>query len=252
MNARAWLLRVPVLLLGFGCSVQPVDTASGGGDADRGPLGKADKIGSCEAPDGGDHCGGASYGNCYCDDQCEAFGDCCSDKPAVCDGSGDDGDDSGGSDGGADDPLQCLIECSVNCGQAFGCGCEELCGIEPEPPEFCVSDDDCGEGDSCNTDICVGSCPLCQDCNHVCMPDIEPEPEPEPDPALVCMLQCQATCAEISGDCGCAEQCGVEPPPPPTFCAGDEHCPGEQVCDTSLCVPSCPLCADCNFACVDP
>jgi hypothetical protein len=73
-------------LLAVGC-----DDPTGGempddalGDADRGPLGKADQAGSCEG-EGTDHCGGQSAGSCYCDDECEAFGDCCHDKAAVCD-----------------------------------------------------------------------------------------------------------------------------------------------------------------------
>jgi hypothetical protein len=51
-------------------------------EVERGPLGKADNIGSCDV----DACGGpAATGTCWCDDQCEAFGDCCTDKADVCD-----------------------------------------------------------------------------------------------------------------------------------------------------------------------
>ena len=244
---RTLLLSLPVLVLGFGCSVTSVETDAGD-DGSRQPLGKADNVGSCEAPDGGDYCGGPSYGNCYCDDSCEAFGDCCSDKPVVCDG--EDPVEPDEPEEPVEDPQQCFIECSLTCGQAFGCDCADKCGVEEPKPEFCTTDDDCGDGDFCNTSTCVGSCPVCLDCNHVCMPI--PEPQPEPDPEIVCLLECQSTCAEISGDCGCNEKCGVEQPPPPTFCVEDDSCPGDQVCDMSFCVPSCPLCQDCNFICVDP
>ncbi len=55
--------------------------------ADRTPIGKADAVGSCAREDGeGDLCGGRSEGNCWCDDQCEMYGDCCGDKVAICDG----------------------------------------------------------------------------------------------------------------------------------------------------------------------
>ena len=265
MALRARLLSIPLLLgvtsgLAFGCSVETESREAAADDAERVPLGKADNFGSCLGPQDLDFCGGKSYGNCYCDEKCEELGDCCADKVDVCEapvegdegGSEDEGGDAGSEDGGDEDPIECFIECNLTCGQAFGCDCADKCGVEEPKPDFCVTDDQCGEGEFCATDICVGSCPVCLDCNHVCMPELDPEPEPEPDPALVCLLQCQSTCAEISGDCGCHEACGLEEPPPPTFCAADDHCPGDQVCDTTLCVPSCPLCADCNFVCVDP
>ncbi len=50
---------------------------------DRGPIGKADNAGSCRTP-AGDHCGGKSQGNCYCDSACVGYGDCCSDYQGVC------------------------------------------------------------------------------------------------------------------------------------------------------------------------
>ncbi len=51
--------------------------------ADRGPIGKADLVGSCE-----ESCDGPSMdGNCWCDDLCELFGDCCEDKAAICESS---------------------------------------------------------------------------------------------------------------------------------------------------------------------
>jgi hypothetical protein len=46
---------------------------------ERGPLGKADSFGSCE-----DNCDGPSDGNCWCDDLCAEFGDCCEDISEFC------------------------------------------------------------------------------------------------------------------------------------------------------------------------
>ena len=65
----------------LGCSVEQVSE-----DEPRRPLGKADAFGSCAKEDGTTSCGGKSQGNCWCNDSCVDFGDCCEDKPFVCDG----------------------------------------------------------------------------------------------------------------------------------------------------------------------
>ena len=70
-----------ILLAGAGCndaSSTPTPTP----EPDRG-TGKADLVGSCE----GSTCDGqASDGNCFCDDLCVDFDDCCADKVTVCGG----------------------------------------------------------------------------------------------------------------------------------------------------------------------
>lgn len=54
--------------------------SSTGPDPERGPIGKADSIGTCDGA-----CGGiAEAGDCYCDDACVDYGDCCSDHVAMC------------------------------------------------------------------------------------------------------------------------------------------------------------------------
>ena len=75
---RAVMVAV-VALAWSGCTA-----ASGEGDgADRHPIGKADSSGSCEAT----MCDGmAPGGNCYCDSACVRYGDCCSDRDAICGG----------------------------------------------------------------------------------------------------------------------------------------------------------------------
>lgn len=80
-RARMRALLASLSLLLAACSID----AGGRGDADRHPLGKADASGSCKDGDG-DHCGGKSDGNCWCDEECARFGDCCSDHTAVCEG----------------------------------------------------------------------------------------------------------------------------------------------------------------------
>lgn len=83
------------------------------GEAQRGPLGKAEAPGSCAA-DAGDppFCGGQSAGQCWCDDLCTQYGDCCPDKQAVCD---------------PDDAVP--VGCEGNCGgQSDGaCWCDDAC-----------------------------------------------------------------------------------------------------------------------------
>ena len=70
------------LLLAAACSTQ-TGSLSESGDPERAPLGKADAVGTCE-----DACDGpALVGNCWCDDLCESYGDCCSDKAEICDGA---------------------------------------------------------------------------------------------------------------------------------------------------------------------
>lgn len=55
-------------------------TADGGGRGERGPLGKADSIGTCSGA-----CGAQSAaGDCWCDSQCTGIGDCCSDFAQEC------------------------------------------------------------------------------------------------------------------------------------------------------------------------
>lgn len=68
---------LPVLLLAGACAA---DSAPSDDFADRGAIGKADLIGSCQGA-----CDGPSLdGNCWCDDLCDDFGDCCADKAAIC------------------------------------------------------------------------------------------------------------------------------------------------------------------------
>src|SRR5690606_4324319 len=74
------------LALVAGCAVEP-----GGGESGpdgRGPIDPSELSGSCIGEGGELLCGGPSDGTCFCDADCEASGDCCADKQAVC-GEGD-------------------------------------------------------------------------------------------------------------------------------------------------------------------
>jgi hypothetical protein len=76
---RNWMV-VLVLPMMIGCS----GTGDDVDDSDRSPISKADLIGSCHSEIYGDHCGDKSDGNCWCDEFCEVFGDCCDDYEMVC------------------------------------------------------------------------------------------------------------------------------------------------------------------------
>jgi hypothetical protein len=124
-------------------------------DAARAPIGKADLIGSCAATGGGDNaCGAKSDGNCWCDDECADFGDCCADKDAVCDATFD--PCAGKTCGEAcklcspSDPDCVEIAVPKQCSAAGTC--------EPSPAEcssFC---------DGCQAGCVEGGCPVGMEC----------------------------------------------------------------------------------------
>ncbi len=94
------------------CSIETGST--GNSEGDRGGLGKADLVGSCEHK-GHELCGGKGKGNCWCDEACVDFGDCCSDVDEVC---------------GIEEPEP---EGTI-CGGFIGSPCadDEFCSFEPE------------------------------------------------------------------------------------------------------------------------
>jgi hypothetical protein len=77
---------IPLILGVFfaaGCAAELDLTEDG--ELIRGPLGKVDAVGTC-----GEVCDGpAPLGNCWCDPDCLAFGDCCEDRADFCPVSAD-------------------------------------------------------------------------------------------------------------------------------------------------------------------
>jgi hypothetical protein len=65
----------------FGCTDGTGTKEADNGD--RRPLAKADMTGACQA-DGVSYCGRKSAGNCWCNDSCVQYGDCCSDYQTSC------------------------------------------------------------------------------------------------------------------------------------------------------------------------
>ncbi|MEM7154965.1 MAG: hypothetical protein AAF799_19110 [Myxococcota bacterium] len=125
--------------------------------------------GTCVTEDA-NFCGGQSdhADGCWCDDQCEQYGDCCFDKPTSCDGV-----------------------------------------------VTCLSDVACGEGQTCNTDVCIPACP----------------------PGVTCILGCFGACEDAGAD-SCADNCG-------------EQAAGGCWCD-DLCEQYGDCCDDIETACAEP
>jgi len=122
MRARLFLLSLGFSFLAA-CDTAP--PAEGGAtdptDEDRGGLGKADLVGTCELPNGNDRCGGHGVGNCWCDDLCVDYGDCCSDADTVCgiEEPDPEGEPCGGFLGDTcGDDEYCAYEAGQYCGAA--------------------------------------------------------------------------------------------------------------------------------------
>lgn len=79
MICRYILLLAMLTVFNFGCDAGGDSSDTGGGDQLRSPLGKADTVGTCEGA-----CDQKSLGNCWCDELCSYYGDCCSDYQSVC------------------------------------------------------------------------------------------------------------------------------------------------------------------------
>ncbi len=90
-------------------TLQTYDFVSGNGAGGSG--GGGGNLETCKAPDGTLFCGDKSAGECYCDDECTKFGDCCPDKNELCGGGGGGAagaagaSGSGGSGGSAGSPA---------------------------------------------------------------------------------------------------------------------------------------------------
>ncbi len=143
---------------------------------ERGPIGKADLFGQCR-DEKRDRCGGKSSGNCWCDEACSTFGDCCSDYADACEGES------------CDPTLLCgqAISCvegqwyPTTCGPANCDAPMGPCG-EPEP--------ECDPGLFCTQVLtCVDGALYPTGCGPAnCDAPIGPcgDPEPECNPELFC------------------------------------------------------------------
>ena len=118
MFSRSLLLCLALSLFSA-CS----EVATDEGDPARGPIGKADLVGSCDLSS----CGGpAEVGNCYCDDICIVYDDCCDNYDAVC--NTEDGDAT----------IFCGGIANVHCPTGLTC---QLDGPTPDAGGHCVFED---------------------------------------------------------------------------------------------------------------
>ncbi len=115
-------------ILSTACLVQG---DSPGDDRARGVLGKADRLGTCQ-DDGEPLCGGPGIGNCWCDEACVDYGDCCDDVDVVCGIELPEPETrlcGGLSDLGCDDDELCLYTPEQMCGATDDLG---VCTMRPE------------------------------------------------------------------------------------------------------------------------
>lgn len=201
------------------CSIESGSTGSS--DDERGNLGKADAVGSCMGKKG-DLCDGPGTGNCWCDEACVDFGDCCSDVEEVCgiEPPEPEGTICGGHLGQpcADDEF-CAFEPQAICGWA------DATGVCTDRPDACIAlyDPVCGcdgqtYGNSCNAASAGTS--------------VQHDGECEQDPPVTCGgfggIECPEglsciddpndDCDPANGGADCSGIC-VDPPAP-EFCGG--------------------------------
>ncbi|MCC6523491.1 MAG: hypothetical protein IT373_12610 [Polyangiaceae bacterium] len=82
----------------------------------------------------------------------------------------------------------------------------------PERPQrFCTPDGACPSGQVCDLHSCVGSCPACADCNHVCVPAPADVP-----PDVACVEH--SDCMVVSTCCDAVAWSRHRAPPPEQDC----------------------------------
>lgn len=134
MNRHGLLLSLSLCFTSFaalGCDetsprggVSSFDEAADHDEAHRGGEGKADVVleGFCGAMDGEEAaCGGpAPVGNCWCDEACEQYGDCCVDAFDAC---------------GVGEPQPAVSQClaDAHCDEGQQCAGGVCIEVEPEP-----------------------------------------------------------------------------------------------------------------------
>lgn len=166
-------------------------------------------------------CGEGLAGDCYCDEVCAEYGDCCEDvcdwcpELAQCSGCTPDcvdklcNDDNGcGVACGCEETMQCCEDgtCAVDCG-----GCVPNCTAKACGPDGC--DGSCGECQA-GTNCVNGVCTIANGCEDVCVKD---EKGCDGNIAWLCVM----------GASGCTVRTEM-------------ICGGVEVCELGACVPGDP------------
>ncbi len=115
--------------------------------------------GSCKNPSGGNYCGKKSPDNCWCDNLCVQYNDCCEDKKQVCDG----GPTPTPTPGPTPTPTPAPGKSCKNPSGGNYCG--------KKSPDGCWCDNLCSQYNDC-----------CPDKQQVCDGNPTPTPTPNPTP----------------------------------------------------------------------
>ena len=255
MKLNSLLISVSLTLLATGCDeVAPRSgPAATANEAGRG-LGKADVQleGFCGAvEDDAPSCGGpAAVGNCWCDEACEQYGDCCVDSFDAC---------------GVGEPQPAVSQClaDVHCDEGQQCSggvcvevelpdCDDGSSLHP----LCDIKPGCEDGEVAAV---INGCFQCVD-EQTCE---EPEPEPEPESCddgtnLSPFCDIKPVCddgevAAVIGACfQCVDEVTCEPAPEPAESCDDgtnlsPFCDIKPVCDDGEVAAVIGAC----FQCVD-
>ncbi len=230
MTLKSLLLPLSLLAALVACSGEEFQPAP-----NRGPLGKADSVGSCQ-----DACGGASNHSCWCDDQCSFYGDCCDDKVAICDA-----------------PVQtvcggflgstCATDEYCHFEQSATCGWADATGVCMPTPELCTKEyfPICG----CDGNTYSNSCHANAAGTSVVSegPCVAPAPTCGGFAGLQCPegLECDyndPNCDPQNGGADCTGTC-VEPAAPVDSCA--DSCGGQSESGACWCDDACENYGDC-------
>lgn len=199
--------------------------------------------GECPGGEGSSCAGRCGYNTeeCWCDELCHPYADCCADVCLQC--SMLPGCSSDQCNNGMCDEGESCYSCPADCGDCNLCG-DTHCGDQEDCwscPADCGACEDCGDGECVGPEDCH-SCPMdcgyCPDCENAVCGNLEN------------CFACPQDCGDCLGGCGdgecaatetcdnCAEDCKE--------CCGDGICNAEAGEDCTGCPEDCGACGECG------